>query len=448
MSKISINRRNLLKSAGLSVAGVIAGPSLISHASSKPVASASTSGFKGYGNHCNDLADNRGFAYFGEPGKRKADKGYFPYHYKKANHVDYGMTATQEERAKALHNSLHIFDGEFEVSYYDGMIENLLKNGSKSMGGSYTIDALPFELFNGREGDDREIKPSDWWGRECMDRDIMFIDRMVAHYGDKIKICLNHADIISAQKAGQLIIMMDAQNTRFLEGDLSTLDYYYDMGLRRVQLSYNRQEMTATGCMEPKDAGVSTFGKECIARLNAKKILVDVGHCSSLTLSDAVDISTAPIICSHAGMRSIAPSNPRTHTDKGLKKLADAGGVFGVVGVPGTLIDGSSNASVKDWVNAIDKAVKVMGIEHVGFATDQPCGASMAEFLSAPEWPPEAAKSVGVTNWPWSDTFYGMENHSGYYNITRGLVAKGYSDNNIRKIMGDNMVRLVKEVIG
>jgi microsomal dipeptidase-like Zn-dependent dipeptidase len=89
-----------------------------------------------------------------------------------------------------------------------------------------------------------------------------------------------------------------------------------------------------------------------------------------------------------------------------------------------------------------------MGVEHVGFALDQIQGPTPDEFFTSPDWPPEAAASVSVTDWPWSDTFHGMENQSGYMNLTRGLVAKGYSDEDIRKVMGQNHLRLIGEVVG
>ena len=71
-----------------------------------------------------------------------------------------------------------------------------------------------------------------------------------------------------------------------------------------------------------------------------------------------------------------------------------------------------------------------------------------AEARDCPDWPPEAVASVNVELWPWSDGFEGMENHSGYPNLTRGMVAAGYSDERITKIMGENHLRMIREVVG
>ncbi len=380
--------------------------------------------------------------------KKEYAKYYFPYHKKPATVLDFGLTPEQEDRAKALHASLYVFDFEPEVDWYEGLFDNFLSGGARGVGGSFTIDAVNWGKVHGYEDPaDFEVTKEDWWTRGNMDDNIAFIKEL--EKGGKCMICLNSADLEKAAKAGKVAMMLDAQHGYFIGNQLDRLNEYYDKGLRRVQLSYNRASMLATGCMDPRDGGVTTFGKEAIARMNEIGILVDTGHCSSFTLLDAIDVSSKPIACSHAGLRSISPRNPRTHNDEGLKKLADNGGVFGVVGSPGTMgEDMPQAADVKDFIRCIDYAVNLMGEDHVGFALDQVQAPSFKEFLTSPDWPAEAVASVNVEYWPWSDIFKGMENQSGYPNLTRGMVALGYSDEKITKIMGGNHMRLVKEVIG
>jgi membrane dipeptidase len=91
-----------------------------------------------------------------------------------------------------------------------------------------------------------------------------------------------------------------------------------------------------------------------------------------------------------------------------------------------------------------------VGIDHVGFGTDLILAASLEEIFTAPEWGAAAQESVGVSEsvWPWSNGHKGMENNSGYPNLTRGLVARGHSDDAIAKIMGGNILRLIEERIG
>ena len=377
---------------------------------------------------------------------RERAKNFYPFHTKPASAIDLGLSPDQEQRALELHESLYVFDGETEVSWYDALYDNLLQGGGAGVGGSFTVGAFGIESAHGLTENIR-IKRSDWWARETLDRDIAFMRRQEREYSDKIMLCRNSADLGAARDQGRIGIMLDVQNTLFIGNDSSLLEHYGQAGVRRVQLTYNRTVPAGTGCMEPRDGGLTLFGREVVERLNELGMLVDTGHCSPNTVIDAADASNKPIACSHAGLRSVAPANRRTQPDQALRKLADAGGVFGVVSVPGTLVN-ANRCTVADYVANIDIAVKLMGVEHVGFAMDHVTGASLQEILTAPEWPREAAENVGVTFWPWSDGHLGLENHTGYPNITRGLVAKGYQDDEIRKIMGGNWIRLIRDTIG
>jgi len=380
--------------------------------------------------------------------QKSYSKCYHPYQCKPATVLDFGLTTEQEERAKALHKSLYIFDGEPEVDWYEGLFNNMLSGGARGVGGSFTIDALNWGKLHGiTDVNKLVITKQDWWTMTNIKENVAFIKKKEKE--GKCMICLNSADLEKAAKAGKVAMMLDAQNGFYIGNQLDNINKAYDLGIRRTQLAYNRGTALASGCMDPRDGGLKTFGIECVKRMNEIKMLVDVGHSSPLTMWDAIDASSKPIICSHAGLKGISPKNPRTHTDKGLKKLADNGGVLGVVGSPSTFsADIPQAGDVMDFIKCIDYAVNLMGVNSVGFALDQVQAPSFEEFLTSPDWPPEAVKSVKVETWPWSDIFKGMENHSGYPNLTRGLISLGYKDDDIRKIMGGNMMRLVKEVIG
>ena len=381
--------------------------------------------------------------------KKEYPKYYFPYHNKPATVIDYGLTPEQEARAKELHASLYVFDSEPEVDWFEGLYDNFLAGGSRGVGGSMTIDAIPWAKVHGFEDPNEiEIQKKDWWTLETIAANMDFI-REKENSGGKMKVCLNYADILQAAEEGKVALMPDAQNGYYIGNQLDNIRKAYELGIRRTQLAYNRGGCLASGCMDPRDGGLKAFGKESIEVMNEINMLVDVGHSSPLTMWDAIDVSSKPITCSHAGLRAISPKNPRTHTDEGLKKLADNGGVFGVVGSPGTFgPDLPQYSDVPAFLKCIEYAVNLIGEDAVGFALDQVQAPSFPEFLTSPDWPPSAVKSVNVELWPWSDGFKGMENHSGYPNLTRGMIAMGWSDDRIRKVMGGNHMRLIKEVIG
>lgn len=373
-------------------------------------------------------------------------KNYYRFQTEAATAIDLGLTLEQEERARELHSSLYVFDGETEVGYYAGLYDNVLSGGAAGVGGSFTVGAYGIESGHGLT-ENIQIKRSDWWTRETLDRDMDFIQRQQQKHADKILLSRNVADLHKAREQGKIAVMLDVQNTQFIGNDHSVLDDYQQQGLRRVQLTYNHTVLSGTGCFEPRDGGLTIFGKEVVEHLNELNMMVDTGHSSPNTLMDAIDASSKPIACSHAGLRSVAPKNARTHPDEALKKLGENGGVFGVVAFPGTLVNGE-HCTVADYANNIAMAVNIMGIDHVGFAMDHVMSISLEEILTAPEWPRSAADNVGVVSWPWSDNHKGLENHSGYPNLTRALIANGFSDDDIAKIMGGNWLRLIGDTIG
>ncbi|MBT8078218.1 MAG: dipeptidase [Gammaproteobacteria bacterium] len=425
-SNSDIDRRDFLRLSALGV-GVVSAGTLGCTKADSPFDSAATSG---------STRANRAYP-----------KHYFPYHTKPATVIDFGLTPEQEERAAALHKKLVIFDSEPEVDWFDGLFDNMQAGGARGVGGSFTIDAFPWGKMHGLE-DDLEITKRDWWIMQNIRENVDFI-RAKEDTEGKSMICVTVADIEKATTEGKVSMMLDAQNGFFIGNQLDNIDEAYGYGIRRTQLAYNRGGTLASGCMDPRDGGLKTFGAECIGRMNDIGMLVDVGHSSPLTMSDAIDVSEKPIYCSHAGLRTISPKNPRTHTDEGLRKLVENGGVFGLVGSPSTFgPDLPQYSDVPAFLTCIDYAVNLLGEDSVGFALDQVQAPSMKEFLTSPDWPPEAVASVNVEFWPWSDGFKGMENHSGYPNLTRGMVGMGYSDERIMKIMGKNHMRLIGEIVG
>lgn len=379
---------------------------------------------------------------------QKYPVNYYKFHATPATVIDFGLTPDQEAHAKELHESLYVFDNEPEVDWFDGLYRNMLAGKAGGVGGSFTVDALNWSKIHGFEdAEQMEITKEDWWTLQNIEDNLAFIREK--EKSEPVMLCLNSADFEKAAQLGKVALMMDAQNGFYISNQLDNIDKAYALGVRRTQLAYNRGGMLASGCMDPRDGGLKTFGVECIGRMNDLGMLVDVGHSSVLTMADAIEVSEKPITCSHAGLRAISPKNPRTHTDEGLKVLADNGGVLGVVGSPSTFGPQLPQyTDVPAFLNCIEYAINLIGEDAVGFALDQVQAPSFKEFLTSPDWPPEAVASVNVELWPWSDGFKGMENHSGYPNLTRGMVGLGWSDERIRKVMGGNHMRLIKEVIG
>ena len=243
-----------------------------------------------------------------------------------------------------------------------------------------------------------------------------------------------------------------------LKQHLVKLQQFYDLGLRRIQLAYNRRTMFADGSTERVDAGLSYYGVELIERMNELGMLVDCAHVGVKSSIDAVEVSRAPITYSHTGCRAVY-DHPRSKTDEALKVLAEKGGVAGIYNLPSFISPEPAKANLDTVLDHIEHAVNVMGVDHVGIGSDQ-------GIRDRSRFPSEnfffldrATKYQPVRQAEYSH--YSNEvnlvpprymtelAHTDYMLMTtRGLLNRGYSKNEVTKIMGENFLRLIKDVIG
>lgn len=254
-------------------------------------------------------------------------------------------------------------------------------------------------------------------------------------------------DILRAKKENKKAGFILCQDSLALGRDLDMIDALYDFGLRVMQLSYNTQTHVAAGCYERnKGAGVTNFGAKFIARMNGLGMLVDTGHCADQTVLDACALSTAPVIASHTCVRSVYPHN-RAKGDEALRAIAESGGVVGIVTMPNFIHSDSQHVTMEHFLNQIDYAVNLCGIDHVGIGTDWP----MSEVLESLIYLRDViAPTLGFLpgDGPAEETIEGFTEYRQFINITRGLVSRGYDDAGIAKIVGGNWLRVFGEVCG
>ncbi|WNC73625.1 membrane dipeptidase [Thalassotalea psychrophila] len=366
----------------------------------------------------------------------------FKYLRNPATVFDFGLTPDQEEHAKELHKSIVVYDALMECSYYEDLVK-LSKLGGLTAG-HMSLGITGLNNFR----PDQLPAPDDWWSWENLVRDMAFIQNEIRGRKDAM-ICTSHADIMQAHKTGQVGFIPTTQNIQFMGRDTSKINEAYAMGLRAIQLTYNPSNMVGSGSLELPERrfGLSELGHRAVGTMNDLGMIVDTGHCSPETMIAAANASSDPIIISHAGMQSKIKQF-RATTDEALRVVADKGGVAGVISVPAA-IAGSDKCTVNDYLDNIEHAINVAGIDHVGFGSDFIIAATFEAILSAPSWDPAVVAQIGSFEvWPWSDGHVGYENTSAYPNLTRGLIARGYSDEDIAKVMGGNFLRVFKEVVG
>ena len=289
---------------------------------------------------------------------------------------------------------------------------------------------------------------------------------LMSNYPDQIEQATTADDVRRITDAGKLVGILCIEGGHSIDDDLSILRMYHLLGARYMTLTWNNTNNWADGVLdEPRHGGLNHFGKDVVREMNRLGMLVDISHVAPATFWDAIETTTKPVIASHSSAKSICAA-PRNLEDDQIKAVADNGGVIGVnyeitfVGeayrVAKNAIDSEKAEEVKrtekdhpadsdglknalreidelydekvaelskphytEIVDHIDHMVSVAGIDHVGLGSDFD-GATMPE---------------------------GMEDCTKVPLITDELVRRGYSEGDIRKILGENFMRVMEEVL-
>ena len=187
-----------------------------------------------------------------------------------------------------------------------------------------------------------------------------------AHPRDLLKI-LSVADIRRAKAEKKIGIIYGFQNGAMMGKDAGRVDIFANLGVRIFQLTYNPANQIGDGSMAPDNRGLTPFGREVIARLNARKVMVDLSHSGERTCLEAAQASAAPISINHTGCRAVT-NLPRNKTDAELRLVAQKGGFVGIYFMP--FLDLSGHARAEHVVAHIDHAVNLCGEDQVGIGTD------------------------------------------------------------------------------
>jgi membrane dipeptidase len=280
----------------------------------------------------------------------------------------------------------------------------------------------------------------------------------IAHRDPKVEIAWSVEVIERCKREGKLAAIIGCQNSRFLGTELTNVEVFARLGMRVVQLTYNERNAVADGCLEPENAGLSFFGRKLIRELNACGIVVDLSHCGERSSLDAIEVSVHPVIFSHAGLRAMV-DNPRTITDAQVRAVAARGGVVGVSSFPTfNWRGGPTRPSLDDFLDALDHAINLVGIDHVGVGTDH-----VAEPGGYPQWlrdyfarqyddySPQKAGinaryrelTAGISREDQLEGFGGMHDMP---RLTEGLLRRGYKDEDVQKVLGGNFMRIFRTV--
>jgi membrane dipeptidase len=367
------------------------------------------------------------------------------------------------EKARKLHSSSIVVDTHDDTTqrFLDGKFDL----GMRSSTGSIDIPRM-------REGNLSAIFFSIWipskvTGPEAVDRAMVQVDAVreqVRKHPNDLVLATTAADIREARKQGKIAALMGVEGGHMINSDLAVLRSFAALGVRYMTLTHSgNDEWADSSTDKPAHNGLTDFGKDVVREMNRLGMMVDISHVSDKTFYDALEISKAPLIASHSSCRAICDAR-RNMTDQMMKDLAAKGGVIQINYHVGFLSQEFLNAEVanpelnksiavevtkrcgdnegcqliegdritREYVEQgklprvdytkiiehIDHAVKIAGVDHVGLGSDFD-GANMP---------------------------YGMEDASKLPAITEALLKKGYSEGDVKKILGENTLRVMTEV--
>lgn len=284
----------------------------------------------------------------------------------------------------------------------------------------------------------------------------------VAKFPDRAKVAISPDDVYDLKKQGKRAIYIGVENGYPIGYDISYLEEFYRLGARYVTLCHTRNNQICDSANDPhgnNKNGLTKFGKEVVEKMNQLGMMIDVSHCSDKTFYDVIALSKAPIIASHSCARAVC-NNPRNLSDSMLLALKKNGGVIQLCILSDYVKETKSNPardsafavfrkkyenvertpeieeqSTRDWleiedkypselatvadaIDHIDHIVKTIGIEYVGIGTDFDGGGGLAD----------------------------CQDVSQMHNITAELIKRGYSDSDIKKIWGENFLRVFRKV--
>jgi membrane dipeptidase len=278
---------------------------------------------------------------------------------------------------------------------------------------------------------------------------VAFYDNVLAKRG-LVKI-RSAADVQRAKREKKFGIWYHMQSSNAVEDDLDALEGLKKAGLGQLQFAYNYQNRFANGCLERLNSGISKAGIDLVKECNELKIILDGSHQGYRDVLDLVEFSSAPVIVSHANALAVY-KNQRNIPDGVMKAVAQKGGFVGANGVAHFISD-SQRPTFDQFFAHIDHMVQLVGFDHVGIGLDY---FQNADGVASPEEIQKLTEQMTATG-VWGGSEYGLppycypaglETPKTVYNLTGGLLKRGYSKEDVAKIMGGNYLRVMKEVWG
>jgi membrane dipeptidase len=266
----------------------------------------------------------------------------------------------------------------------------------------------------------------------------------LAHQQD-VLVVRRLADIENAHRTNRVGIVFGLEAATPIENEIDRLDVLYGLGVRQIGIAYSDSNALGSGLSEAVDGGLTTFGRRAVERMNRLGLAIDVSHSSDRTSLDVCDRSSQPVFMTHAGARAVWDT-PRMKPDDVLRAIARTGGVIGMSAAPHTTLSAAHPLhSIDSVMDHFRYCVDLVGIEHVAFGPDTLYGDHVQlHTVFAGLLGHGTRSSPPFEKVPYVD---GLENPTeNFANICGWMVRQGFSDVEIRAVLGGNILRALADV--
>src|SRR6476469_663102 len=276
--------------------------------------------------------------------------------------------------------------------------------------------------------------------------DIAATDQLIEKRGDLLLQIRTAADFDRARTEKKLGIIYSFESAAMLEDKVDRIEVFRGLGVRVMQLTYNRRTPLGCGCLDGDTDGLTEIGRQAIAKMNELGVAVDLSHSNTKTTADGIAASTKPPMITHAGCRAVY-QHPRNKEDRELKALADKGGVVGIYMLP-YLTASPKQPMRDDYLQHLDHSVKVCGEDHVGIGPDVPFLHVGEEELAELQRRTEERKAAGIAAAGEDRPAYipDLNTERKLELVTDALLKRGYTSAAVEKILGGNFKRVLADI--
>ncbi len=234
------------------------------------------------------------------------------------------------------------------------------------------------------------------------------------------------ADFARAKAEGRIGVVLGFQNADHFR-TLEDIQYFYSLGQRISQLTYNAANRIGAGCKAPHDNGLTEFGMSVTREMNRLGMAIDLSHSGDHTATEAIEASNKPVLITHSNCRALNPRHPRCKPDDVIRKMAAHGGVMGITSIR-AFVRSQEPTTIEDVLDHFEHVAKLAGVEHVGIGSDH--GLDGRDRGGS-----HSHTDIG-----------GLDHPLRIFDLTEGLIRRRHSDRDIKLILGGNFERALKEI--